>query len=82
MGLLDTLAKYRGTDKSSEIHNYCEKYQKYIPFNRTDKIKILEIGVLDGKSLLTWKDYFYESDIVGLDINPTNSLFLKRHFQN
>jgi hypothetical protein len=30
----------------------------------------MEIGVLDGKSLLTWKDYFYRSQILGIDINP------------
>lgn len=68
-GILNTIAKHRGTDKSSEIHNYCDKYQKYLPFNRDQKISILEIGVLNGQSLLTWKDYFYESKIVGLDIN-------------
>ena len=69
-GLLDTLAQYRGTDKCSTIHNYCEKYQKYLPFNRYDNINLLEIGVLDGKSLLTWKDWFYQSNILGIDINP------------
>jgi hypothetical protein len=31
---------------------------------------MMEIGVLDGKSLLTWKDYFYRSHILGIDINP------------
>jgi len=67
---LDKIAKYRGTDKSSDIHNYCVKYEKYLPFKRTDKINILEIGVLNGQSLLTWKDYFYESQILGIDINP------------
>ena len=69
-GTLDELAKYRGTDKSSEIHNYCVKYEKYLPFNKDDKFKILEIGVLNGQSLLTWKDYYYNSEIIGIDINP------------
>jgi len=70
MSTLDNLAKAHGTDKSSDIHNYCVKYEKYLPFNRYDKLNILEIGVLDGKSLLTWKDYFYRSNILGVDINP------------
>jgi hypothetical protein len=70
MSILDKIAKYYGTDKCSEIHNYCIKYEKYLPFNRYDKINILEIGVLDGKSLKTWKEYFYNSNILGIDINP------------
>jgi hypothetical protein len=70
MSTLNDLAKKYGTDKSSEIHNYCDKYAKYIPFQRYDKLNILEIGILDGKSLLTWKEYFYRSHILGIDINP------------
>ena len=70
MSTLDRLAKAYGTDKSSDNHNYCVKYEKYIPFKRYDKINILEIGVLDGKSLLTWKEYFYRAQILGIDINP------------
>ena len=70
MSTLDILAKSYGTDKCSETHNYCVKYEKYLPFNRWDDLKILEIGVLDGKSLLTWRDYYYRSHITGIDINP------------
>ena len=70
MSTLNDLAKKYGTDKSSEIHNYCDKYAKYLPFERYDNLNIVEIGVLDGKSLLTWKEYFYRSNILGIDINP------------
>ena len=70
MSTLNNLAIRYGTDKSSDNHNYCVKYEKYLPFNRYDKLNILEIGVLDGKSLLTWKDYYYRSNILGIDINP------------
>ena len=70
MNTLDRLAKSFGTDKCSENHNYCDKYEKYLPFKRYDNLNILEIGVLNGKSLLTWKDYFYKSNILGIDINP------------
>ena len=70
MSNLDLLAKKYGTDKSSDIHNYCDKYAKYFMFERYSTIKILEIGVLDGNSLKTWKEYFYNADIVGIDINP------------
>ena len=70
MSILDELAKKYGTDKSSEIHNYCVKYEKYLPFKRDDKLNIMEIGVQGGHSLRTWKEYFYESKILGIDINP------------
>lgn len=70
MNTLDKISKSHGTDKSSDIHNYCVKYEKYLPFNRYDELNILEIGVLDGKSLLTWKEYYYRSEILGIDINP------------
>lgn len=66
---LDKIAKHYGTDKSSNIHNYCEKYEKWFPFERLEPIKILEIGVLDGKSLLTWREFYPNATIIGVDIN-------------
>lgn len=77
MRSLDKIAKYHGTDKSSEIHNYCEKYEKWFPFDRLEPLKILEIGVLNGKSLLTWKEFYPNSTIVGIDIDVRC-----REFQN
>lgn len=87
---LNNIAKFYGTDKSSEIHNYCEKYEKYFPFDRLEPIKILEIGVYDGKSLLTWKDYFPNSTVVGIDItekcseytNPFKNIWVEIGSQN
>lgn len=70
MRSLNTIAKSKGTDKSSEIHNYCEKYEKWLPFNRLEPIKILEIGVLHGESLTTWREYYPNSIIIGIDIEP------------
>jgi hypothetical protein len=70
MSILNEIAKKYGTDKSSEIHNYCVKYEKYLPFDRSEELKIMEIGVLGGSSLFTWKEYFYNSQILGIDINP------------
>lgn len=70
MSTLNKIAQFYGTDKSSDIHNYCAKYEKYLPFNRYDNLNILEIGILNGKSLKTWKEYFYRSNILGIDITP------------
>jgi hypothetical protein len=70
MKRLDEIAKSIGTDKSSNIHNYCEKYEKYFPFERWENLKILEIGVLGGDSIKTWKEYYPNSTVIGIDINP------------
>lgn len=69
MSILNEIGLKHGTDKSSRIHNYLAKYEKYLPFERSDNIKILEIGVLDGASLKVWEEYFYNSTIIGIDIN-------------
>jgi hypothetical protein len=65
---LDKIGLEYGTDKSSDFHDYLNKYEKYINFDRNDKIKILEIGIAEGKSLKMWKDYFINSTILGIDI--------------
>lgn len=70
METLDNLAIKFGTDKSSLIHNYCEKYEKYFNFERNSSLKILEIGVFNGGSLKTWSEYYKNSLVVGIDINP------------
>jgi hypothetical protein len=67
---LDDIAKRWGTDKSSEYHNYCNKYQKYLPFTRSEKLTILEIGVLQGQSVQMWSKWFTNSEIIGIDISP------------
>jgi hypothetical protein len=74
MQTLDNIAKYYGTDKSSEIHNYCEKYEKYFPFDRLEPIRILEIGIYNGGSLRTWKDYYPNSTVIGMDIDEKCSI--------
>ena len=70
MSTLDKIAQFYGTDKRSDIHDYCRKYEKYLPFNKYDKLKILEIGVFNGRSLKMWEEYYPNSMIYGIDINP------------
>ncbi len=67
---LDEIALKYNTDKSSELHNYTEKYEKYFDALRNEKLKILEIGIQNGYSLKTWKEYFPNATIVGIDIAP------------
>lgn len=57
-----------GTDKAT-FHGYLDFYEKHLP---RDVIKnFLEIGVLEGSSLRTWREWLKEDTIVeGWDISP------------
>lgn len=70
MKTLDQIAIDCGTDKSSLNHNYCVKYERYLPFDREAEIDILEIGIAGGHSLKMWKQFYSKSTIIGVDINP------------
>lgn len=67
---LNKIALEKGTDKSSQIHDYCRKYEKWLPFNRLEPLVLLEIGVLNGSSIRMWREYYPNAKVVGLDINP------------
>lgn len=63
------LNKKRGTTQKSDV--YYEAYTNmFSTFNCNDKLKILEIGVRGGGGLYSLKEYFPNSTIVGLDIDP------------
>ena len=64
---LKSLSQLYKTDKLE--HGYIEIYESYFRSLKDKKLKILEIGIADGKSLLTWSDYFKNSVIVGIDIH-------------
>lgn len=65
-----------GTDKNT-IHSYLGTYEKLFSPRRDDGIRILEIGIYSGASLLAWADYFThpEAQIVGIDITTENIRF-------
>jgi len=72
--LTDIGLKFK-TDKVYSDHtffnkNYMNHYEKYFEEIRYLPIKFLEIGVLDGASLRTWREYFPNSEIHGIDIRP------------
>ena len=67
---LTSIAEYYKTDKHE--HGYTKIYEKYFESLRDKKLQILEIGIADGKSLLTWSDYFKNSTIIGIDIHKIN----------
>ena len=68
MRTLDEIALSYGTDKSSLNHNYARLYSSYFEELRQEKLKILEIGIDKGYSLKSWKEYFPNADITGIDI--------------
>lgn len=64
-----------GTDKVHPDHSfnglcYLDIYERYFAPLRDQPISILEIGVLNGQSLRTWKAYFPNASVFGIDIDP------------
>ena len=60
-----------GTDKQREGgHSYATAYADVLGRLRSKRIKMLEIGLLKGSSLLGWRAYFPHASIAGFDIMP------------
>lgn len=70
---LDEIAIRTGTDKSSLCHNYCTKYERWLPFAREAEFTLLEVGVRTGASLAMWREFYPNAKIVGIDIDPSCS---------
>lgn len=78
MTLTEIFDKYL-TDKGSkghgaEAHNYGVIYESYLEPFRNNNPVVLEIGILNGNSLRSWRDYFVNGTIIGVDNQP-NALF-------
>jgi len=72
---LHNLGVKHRTDKHDGDHMFCgasylHTYEKYFDSIRDQSLNILEIGVKDGSSHRMWKDYFQNSMIYGIDIDP------------
>lgn len=66
---LDTNGKHvGGTDKASN-HSYGDAYDAIFSDRSAVKL-LLEVGITDGSSMLSWRDAFEAAHIVGLDITP------------
>lgn len=57
------------TDKAIHTH-YLRSYEEYFDKLQDREVRLLELGVYKGGSLLLWRDYFQKGLIVGLDLNP------------
>jgi hypothetical protein len=57
--------------KDPEFLSYCSIYEHYFSPMRELPINFLEIGVKNGMSLRTWKQYFNQGNIYGIDIEAS-----------
>jgi hypothetical protein len=72
---LPRVLKMFGSDKHKHgHHNYGPAYERLFQSLRYRKLKILEIGVLAGDSLLAWRAFFPRAITVGLDVDDKSSL--------
>lgn len=69
MNLLQTYNSTENASDKERTHTYISSfYSDKFKGLRDKKIKILEIGVLQGHSLKLWENYFSEAEIFGVDI--------------
>jgi hypothetical protein len=66
LGLDNRTNHTHGTDK--EVHKYCSTfYDKEFIKYKDKPIKLLEIGLFRGGSLILWRNYFSQAEIIGVD---------------
>jgi hypothetical protein len=65
---MDALAtKYYSNDGTRKALSYFAEYERIIGDRRILPLRILELGVFLGASMLVWRDYAPNATIVGLD---------------
>jgi len=67
---LEEIGRKHGTDKVD--HQYLPHYDWRFSTVRDDAVSLLEIGVMDGKSLRMWKEYFPSGKIYGIDVRQSS----------
>ena len=69
MKLIDILSKKKYLTDKHTVHRYIQEFyeEEFLKY-KDKKIRLLEIGVLEGESLKLWSDYFTNGEIVGIDI--------------
>jgi len=85
------LGKKYDTDKSSQrsnvstyrhCHPYTLFYESIFKKKKGENLKIAELGILYGGSLLMWKDYFINSQIYGFEYDNNLINYFKQNFNN
>jgi hypothetical protein len=68
---LNLIGVSEGTDKTYLGNDYLRHYARlFAPYRNAD-ITIMEIGIANGGSLRTWRDFFSRATIVGVDIQES-----------
>jgi len=75
MNDLQRIGVQRRTDKADVNHSfrgmsYLDVYESYFAPIRQQVKCVLELGVFRGYSLMTWRDYFPNAQVWGIDIDP------------
>jgi SAM-dependent methyltransferase len=67
---LDTLSDryYAAGDATRKGNDYMRSYARLLGHRRHEPLRILELGVGSGASLLIWRDYLPRAIIVGVDV--------------
>jgi predicted O-methyltransferase YrrM len=85
------IGKKYDTDKSSQRNNvtcsrHCHPYTLFYDSifrnKKNENLKIAELGILDGASLLMWKEYFTNFEIYGFEYNIDLINNFKQNFNN
>lgn len=85
------LGRKYDTDKSSQRNNvtdtrHCHPYTLFydglFKNKRHEPLNIAELGILDGGSLLMWKDYFKNANIYGYEYNNHLIDNFKKNYNN
>jgi predicted O-methyltransferase YrrM len=85
------LGKKYDTDKSSQrnnvtnirhCHPYTLFYDSLFKKSKNEHLKIAELGILDGGSLLMWQEYFTNAEIYGFEYNNDLITNFKQKYNN
>jgi hypothetical protein len=72
---LRRLLRWAGSDKETPgLHEYGRTYGELFRSMKYRRTTLLEIGILNGNSLLAWQAFFPFGSVVGCDIEPKPEL--------
>lgn len=78
---LANLGRKYGTDKvGPHVHTFkglcfLDVYERHIAQFKYENVNFLELGILNGSSLRVWEEYFVNGNIIGLDIDPSKTIY-------
>ena len=62
-------------DKGSNWHNYTKIYSLYFAPIKNEPLRLLEIGIYKGASVILWENYFPNAELHFIDITLANSKY-------